>query len=66
MFRTLLTIVYLAVGLVVASNNNYLGNLGDLSAIVSAVLAVLLWPLVLVGIDLHIGGLPKVKIRDRG
>ncbi|MFN2489337.1 MAG: hypothetical protein ABR529_06320 [Actinomycetota bacterium] len=56
-------LVYLAVGLVVASNNNYLGNLNDLSAVLSAVLAVVLWPLVLVGVDLHIGGVPNVKIK---
>lgn len=55
MFRNLLVIVYLLVGLVVAANNGYLGNLGDINSIVSAALAILLWPLVLVGIDLHIG-----------
>jgi hypothetical protein len=54
-FRNLLVIVYLLVGLVVASNNGYLGNLGDLNGLVSAALAVLLWPLVLLGIDLHVG-----------
>jgi hypothetical protein len=55
MFRNLLLLVYLLVGLVVASNNGYLANLGDINSIVSAALAVLLWPLVLLGIDLHIG-----------
>jgi len=66
MLKLIIIIVYLAVGLVVASNNNYLGNLNDFSAIVSALLAVLLWPLVLVGIDLHIGGIPKVEINKKG
>jgi hypothetical protein len=56
MLRNLLVIVYLLVGLVVASNNGYLANLGDINSLVSAALAVLLWPLVLLGIDLHIGG----------
>jgi hypothetical protein len=55
MLRNLLVIVYLLVGLAVASNNGYLGGLGDINSIVSAALAVLLWPLVLLGIDLHIG-----------
>jgi hypothetical protein len=55
MFRNLLLIVYLLVGLVVASNNGYLDQLGNINGIVSAVLAVVLWPLVLLGIDLHIG-----------
>ncbi len=66
MLRLLVVLVYLAIGLVVASNHDYLGQLNDLSAVVSAVLAVILWPLVLLGVDLHIGGLPKVKIKDRG
>jgi hypothetical protein len=66
MLKLIIIIVYLGVGLVVASTNNYLGNLGDLSAVVSALLAVLLWPLVLLGIDLHIGGIPKVEINKNG
>ena len=66
MLKLIILIVYLAVGLVIASSNNYLGNLNDLSAVVSALLAVLLWPLVLLGIDLHIGGIPNVDIKKRG
>ncbi len=63
MLRWIIIIVYLAIGLVVASNNDYLTSLNDLSAIISALLAVLLWPLVLLGINLHIGGVPKVDIK---
>lgn len=66
MLKLIIIIVYLAVGLVVASNNDYLGTLDDLSAVISALLAVLLWPLVLLGIDLHIGGVPKVDIKNGG
>lgn len=66
MLKLIIIIIYLAVGLVVASNNNYLGNLNDLSAVISALLAVLLWPLVLLGIDLHIGGLSNVEIKEKG
>ncbi len=66
MLKLIIIIVYLAVGLVVASSNNYLGNLDELSAVISALLAVLLWPLVLLGIDLHIGGVPKVDIKEKG
>jgi hypothetical protein len=65
MFRLLLTLVYLAVGIVIASNHHYLAHLNDTSQVVSAVLAVVLWPLVLLGVDLHIGGLPKVKIKTK-
>jgi len=64
--RLLLGLVYLAIGLVVASNNDYLGNLNDVAAVISALLAVVLWPLVLLGVDLHIGDVPKVKIKDGG
>jgi hypothetical protein len=55
-FRSLITIAYLIVGLVVAANDNYLRNLETVRQIVSAVLAIVLWPLVLLGVDLHIRG----------
>ncbi|MDP9223723.1 MAG: hypothetical protein M3P18_07665 [Actinomycetota bacterium] len=61
----LLTIVYLVIGLIVASGHNYLAHLNGLSAIISAILAVVLWPVVLLGANLHIGGLPKVKIKTK-
>ena len=47
-------IVYLVAGLVVASSHAFLANLNTLMPIVSAVLAVVLWPLVLLGVDLHL------------
>ena len=46
--------VYLVVGLIVASSHAYLANINTLMPILSAVLAVLLWPLILVGVDLHL------------
>ena len=54
--RSLITIAYLIVGLVVAANDNYLRNLETVRQIVSAVLAIVLWPLVLLGVDLRIRG----------
>jgi hypothetical protein len=53
--RTLLAIVYVVIGVVVASSHHYLNHLGDIKAIGSAVLAILLWPLVLFGVNLHLG-----------
>ena len=47
--------IYLVVGVVVASSHHYFSHLGKATAILSAVLAVLLWPLVLFGVKLHIG-----------
>ena len=49
-------IVYLIVGLVVASQKNYLSDVDTVREIVSAVLAIVLWPLLLLGIDLRIRG----------
>jgi hypothetical protein len=50
----ILVAVYIVVGLIVASSHRYLAHLGELKPIVSAVLAVLLWPLVLFGVKLHV------------
>ena len=40
-------------GVVVATSHRYSAHLGGIKAIVSAVLAVVLWPLVLAGVHLH-------------
>jgi hypothetical protein len=50
----LLGIVYLVVGLIVAATHHYFANLHTLKQVLSAVLAVVLWPLLLIGIDLHV------------
>jgi hypothetical protein len=50
----ILIVAYLVVGIVVASANHYFSHLGGIKPIASAVLAVLLWPLVLLGVKLHI------------
>ena len=47
-------VIYLIVGLVVSSSHAYLANLNAPMPILSAVLAVVLWPLVLLGVDLHL------------
>ena len=55
MFRpSLLGIVYLVVGVAVAASHHYFKHLDTIRTIGSAVLAVVLWPLLLIGIDLHI------------
>ncbi|HEV2759205.1 MAG TPA: hypothetical protein VGV86_06505 [Acidimicrobiales bacterium] len=45
-------VIWIVIGLIVASNKGFLGRLDDLSGVLSAVLAVLVWPLVL--LDVHI------------
>ena len=52
---TILFLVYVALGIFVAQANDYMNNLDNLRRIISMVLAVLLWPLILLGVDLHIG-----------
>jgi hypothetical protein len=46
--------LYLIAGGIVAATHNYWSNLHTLKAIASAVLGTLLWPLLLVGINLHV------------
>jgi hypothetical protein len=52
--NSLLGLVYLIVGVAIAASHHYFKNLDTLKLVVSAVLAVILWPLVLLGVDLHI------------
>jgi hypothetical protein len=55
MFRpSFLAIVYLVIGVAVAASYDYFDRLNTLRRFLSAILAVLLWPLLLLGIDLHI------------
>ena len=54
--RSLITIAYLIVGLIVAANENYLRDLETVRQVISAILAIVLWPLVLLGVDLNIRG----------
>jgi hypothetical protein len=53
-FRKVLLVVYVVVGLIVANAHHYFRHLDGIKPIASAVLAVLLWPLVLFGVSLHI------------
>jgi predicted transporter len=47
-------LVYIVIGVAVAASYEYFERLNTLRQILSALLAVVLWPLVLLGIDLHI------------
>ena len=50
----LLVVVYLVVGIVVASRRDYLGGIDTVRELLSALLAIALWPLVLLGVNLHL------------
>jgi hypothetical protein len=51
---TLLLVVYLVIGVVVAYDRNYLENLDRVRRLISAILAIVLWPLVLLGFDVKV------------
>jgi hypothetical protein len=48
------TVIWLIIGVIIASGHHYLSHANALKPIVSALLAIVLWPLVLLGINLHI------------
>ena len=54
MLRYILIIVYLVIGVVIASSHHYFTHLNSLTSVLSALLAVVLWPLILVGVNPHI------------
>ena len=55
MFRpSLVGLLYIIIGVAIAAQKHYFEHLDTIRLIASAVLAILLWPLLLLGIDLHI------------
>ena len=49
-----LLLVYIVIGAIIAATHHYWSNLHNLKQIGSALLATVLWPLILIGVDLHI------------
>jgi hypothetical protein len=47
-------VINLVVGLIVANSHHYFAHLSGIKHLVSAVIAIVLWPLVLFGVNLHI------------
>ena len=52
--RKLLGLIYVAIGIFLVASKDYLESLDTLKQILSAVLAILLWPFLLLGVDLHV------------
>jgi hypothetical protein len=50
----LIAVAYVIVGAFVAASHHYFSHSGNAKGILSAVLAILLWPGVLAGANLHI------------
>ena len=51
---SIILLVYLVIGAIVAATHHYWSHLNTIKQIGSALLATVLWPLVLIGINLHI------------
>ena len=56
---TLVVAIYLIVGAFVAASHHYFSHVGSVKGVISALLAILLWPLVLFGVNLHLGTVAK-------
>jgi len=51
---SLMSFIYFVVGLVIANSHRYFAHVAGFKSVVSAALAVVLWPLILLGVNLHI------------
>ena len=49
--RNLIWIAYLVVGALVAADHDYFEHLGNVDNVASAILAVVLWPLLVLDVD---------------
>jgi hypothetical protein len=49
-------LVYIVVGVIVAATNDYFQGLGNLTNILEAIVAVVAWPLILIGVDINFAG----------
>jgi len=47
-------IIYFVLGLIVAASQNYFDHLTTVGRLLSAIIAVIIWPLLLFGIDIRI------------
>ena len=52
--RSLASIAYIVFGVLVASQHDYYAHLTTVSQVVTAIVATVLWPLILLGANLHL------------
>ncbi len=52
----IITLIYLVVGVLVAAAKDYFGGVDGVFDLVNILLAIVLWPLVLLGVDFDLGG----------
>ena len=51
---SLFTLVYVGVGVAIAATHHYFQHINGWRSVLSAIFAVFLWPLILLGINLHV------------
>jgi hypothetical protein len=51
---TISGLVYVIIGAFVAAANHYFAHVGKLAGVLDAVIAIIIWPLVLLGVDIRI------------
>lgn len=51
---SIFTLIYIVFGVIIAANNGYFASLNSIPTLISAFLAIILWPLILLGINLHL------------
>lgn len=51
---SILPVIWIVIGVIVAAGNHFFDHIGSIGAILSAILAILLWPLILLGIKIAI------------
>lgn len=52
--RGIFPIIYVVIGAIVAEQHHYFAHLHTVSQVVSAFLAIVLWPLILLNVNLHV------------
>ena len=50
-YRGIIAVIYLAIGVIVATDHNYFSSLDTAKLVAEMILAVILWPLLLFGVD---------------
>jgi hypothetical protein len=51
---SLAALIYVGVGIAIAASHHYFDHVHGWRAVLSAIFAIFLWPLILLGIDLHV------------
>jgi hypothetical protein len=51
---SLLPLIWIVIGVIVAATHHFFDHIATIGAILSAVLAVILWPLILLGVKIAI------------